>query len=127
MCQVTPPAELDLPMGPDAAARSREFMGTAICRTHHGTSIENTQLLVSELVTNGVRYGAPPVVLRVECESPQSLLVLVRDGSPELPKVTHAEPEDESGRGMFLVDYISDEWGAEPTDHGKVTWFRLNN
>jgi hypothetical protein len=52
---------------------------------------------------------------------------LLRDGSPVVPNVNHAKPEDESGRGIFLVDYISDEWGAEPTVDGKVIWFRLDN
>ena len=126
MCDVTSPAEIVLPLDPEAAARSREFLRTAICSIHHALVVQDAELLVSELVTNGVRYAAPPIVLRVECESADSLRVLVRDGSPMLPHVNHAQPEDESGRGLFLVDYISDEWGAEPTTQGKVTWFRLH-
>lgn len=126
MCDVTSPAEVVLPLDPEAAARSREFLRTAICSTHHANVVQDAELLVSELVTNGVRYAAPPIVLRVECENADSLRVLVRDGSPTLPHVNHAEPEDERGRGLFLVDYISDEWGAEPTTQGKVTWFRLH-
>ena len=126
MCDLTSPAEIILPLDPEAAARSREFMRAAICSTHHALVIQDAELLVSELVTNGVRYAAPPIVLRVECESADSLRVLVRDGSPMLPHVNHAQPEDESGRGLFLVDYISDEWGAESTTEGKVTWFRLH-
>jgi anti-sigma regulatory factor (Ser/Thr protein kinase) len=126
MCDVTSPAEIVLPLDPEAAARSREFLRTSICSTHHALVIQDAELLVSELVTNGVRYAAPPIVLRVECENADSLRVLVRDGSPKLPHVNHAEPEDERGRGLFLVDYISDEWGAETTSEGKVTWFRLH-
>ncbi len=126
MCDVTSPAEIVLPLDVEAAARSREFLRTALCSPHHGTALEDAELLVSELVTNGIRYAAPPIVLRVECESQESLRILVRDGSPLLPRLNHAEPEDESGRGLFLVDYISDEWGAEPTPDGKVTWFRLH-
>ena len=126
MCDVTSPAEVVLPLDPGAAARSREFLRTAICSAHHANVVQDAELLVSELVTNGVRYAAPPIVLRVECENAESLRVLVRDGSPTLPHVNHAQPEDERGRGLFLVDYISDEWGAEPTTQGKVTWFRLH-
>jgi anti-sigma regulatory factor (Ser/Thr protein kinase) len=125
MCDVTSPAEIVLPLDVEAAARSREFLRTAICAPHHAPALDDAELLVSELVTNGVRYAAPPIVLRVECESGDSLRILVRDGSPLLPRLNHAEPEDESGRGMYLVDYISDEWGAEPTRDGKITWFRL--
>jgi anti-sigma regulatory factor (Ser/Thr protein kinase) len=125
MCDVTSPAEIVLSLDVDAAARSREFLRAAICTAHHTTVIDDAELLVSELVTNGVRYAAPPIVLRVECENEESLRVLVRDGSPLLPTLTEARPEDEGGRGMFLVDYISDEWGAERTVGGKVTWFRL--
>lgn len=126
MCDVTSPAEVVLPLDVGAAARSREFLRTAICSTHHVAAIEDAELLVSELVTNGLRHAAPPIVLRVECESADSLRIAVRDGSQTLPYVNRAQPEDEGGRGLFLVDYISDEWGAEPTTNGKVTWFRLH-
>lgn len=126
MCDVTSPAEIVLPLDVEAASRSRAFLREAICSTHHRLVTQDAELLVSELVTNGMRHAAPPIVLRVECESADSLRVLVRDGSPLLPHVNHAEPEDEGGRGLFLVDYISDEWGAETTTEGKVTWFRLH-
>jgi anti-sigma regulatory factor (Ser/Thr protein kinase) len=116
-----------LPLRANGVAQSREFLRSAICSTHHSGAIADAELLVSELVANGMRHAAPPIVLRIECEGEDALRVLVRDGSPVVPNVNHANPEDESGRGMFLVDYISDEWGAEPTGDGKVTWFRLNN
>ena len=111
----------------EAVAQAREFLRSAICSTHHSDAIADAELLVSELVANGIRHAAPPIILRVECEGEGALRVLVCDGSPVVPSVNHAKPEDESGRGMFIVDYISDEWGAEPTVDGKVTWFRLNN
>jgi len=126
MCDVTSPAEIVLPLDVEAAARSREFLRDAICAPHHATALEDAELLVSELVTNGIRYAAPPIVLRIECENQDSLRILVRDGSPLMPRLNHAEPEDERGRGMYLVDYISDEWGAERTPDGKETWFRLH-
>ena len=64
MCDVTSPAQIVLPLDPEAAARSREFLRTAICSAHHATVIEDAELLVSELVTNGVSNSAHQIVQR---------------------------------------------------------------
>ena len=127
VCDLTSPTEMVLPLQAEAVAQAREFLRAVICPTHHSAATADAELLVSELVTNGMRHAAPPIILRVECEGDDALRVLVCDASPVMPHVNHAKPEDESGRGMFLVDYISDEWGAEPLKDGKATWFRLNN
>ena len=69
--------------------------------------------------------GDGPERTRIESlrESADSLRVLVRDGSPLLPHVNHAQPEDESGRGLFLVDALTSRWGIhEGTTH---VWFEV--
>ena len=124
MCEVTPSAELALTLEPEAASTARGFMREAACLTHHARVLQDAELLVSELVANGIRHAAPPIVLRVDCDG-ASMQVCVSDGSPALPRVLRVPPEAVSGRGMALVDFISEQWGVEPSEHGKTTWFRL--
>ena len=69
-------------------------------------------------------------MLAIECDD-GGLQVRVRDGEPALPQQRHASDDDESGRGLTLVDLISDAWGVEPVvdEHGrgKVVWFELRH
>ena len=125
MCVVTPPAELSLPMDERAAGTARSFLAEAHCETHGAWVLDDAKLLVSELVTNAVCHGAPPVVLEIGCDGTTGMTVRVRDGDAHSPTLVQATTEDESGRGVSLVDMISDDWGIEPAQHGKVIWFRL--
>jgi anti-sigma regulatory factor (Ser/Thr protein kinase) len=92
--------------------------------------LDDALLLISELVTNAVRHGSPPILLALECDG-EGLRVRVRDGAPALPRPRDSIPEDEGGRGLALVDALSDAWGAEPVvdEHGggKSVWFELRN
>jgi two-component sensor histidine kinase len=98
--------------------------------------LDDAQLLVSELVTNAVSYGGPPLVLRVHCDETAGLLVDVRDGTPALPQRTQATDQDEHGRGLELVELLAESWGVRPDADpraegrpgadGKVVWFRLH-
>ena len=125
MCAVTAPAELQLPMDGRAAGTARSFLREAHCEAHGAWVLDDAKLLVSELVTNAVCHGAPPVVLEIGCDGTSGMTVRVRDGDAHPPTVVQATAEDESGRGVALVDMLSDAWGVEPAQHGKVIWFRL--
>jgi anti-sigma regulatory factor (Ser/Thr protein kinase) len=89
---------------------------------------EDATLLVSELVTNAVRYGGPPVRVRVACGGADGagLQVAVSDGNPDPPVRRDVAPEAEGGRGVALVDIISDRWGVEHAEKGKTVWFVLS-
>jgi hypothetical protein len=81
---------------------------------------------VSEVVTNSVVHGGPPIVVAVDCDSTGGLQVRVRDGSHELPKPRKAQVWDEGGRGLNLLDVLSDDWGVDPEPgDGKQVWFVL--
>jgi two-component sensor histidine kinase len=85
---------------------------------------ENVTLVVSELVTNAVRYA--PDLLTLECSiSADGRFVLeVADPSTELPMPGEAGPFDVRGRGLVIVEALADEWGAHLADNrgGKVVW-----
>jgi len=87
----------------------------------------NTEILVSELVTNAIHAsgalgGAWPVRLWLLSDRSR-LLVIVWDVSPELPVRADVGLDAESGRGLLLVEMISDQWGTVATPPcGKTVW-----
>ncbi|WP_432537259.1 ATP-binding protein [Kineococcus arenarius] len=126
VCEATPDAEITLPDHEHSARRARTFLCEAYCSVHHARVLDEAQLLVSELVTNAVRHGGPPVRVRVHCDGTAGLQVSVSDGDPRPPVRRDAAPEAEGGRGVALVDILSDRWGVDRVDSGKTVWFVLS-
>lgn len=83
-------------------------------------TVEATELIVSELVTNAVRYGTPPLRLRLLLDS--TLTCEVHDGSTASPHLRHARTVDEGGRGLFIVSMLAAHWGTRHGPGGKVLW-----
>ncbi|XMA35838.1 ATP-binding protein [Streptomyces albogriseolus] len=79
-----------------------------------------TELLVSELVGNVVRYATGPVRLRLLWG--EELICEVSDGSLTMPRIRHAAETDEGGRGLQLVSTLSRSWGTRYTETGKSIW-----
>jgi anti-sigma regulatory factor (Ser/Thr protein kinase) len=79
-----------------------------------------TELIVSELVGNAVRYGAPPLRLRLILE--RKLTSEVSDAATSAPHVKHARTIDETGRGLFIIASIADQWGTRYQAQGKTVW-----
>ncbi|MET7716062.1 ATP-binding protein [Streptomyces sp. NPDC005407] len=88
-----------------------------------------TELLVSELVTNSLRYASGPIGVRLVRpelgEATPSLLVEVSDPLPDPPTERAAEPDDEGGRGLQLVACTARRWGTRRGRTGKTVWFEL--
>jgi serine phosphatase RsbU (regulator of sigma subunit) len=82
--------------------------------------IPTTELLVSELVTNAVKYSRGDVTLRLVNE--KALVCEVLDNSGALPRLRQPNGDDESGRGLQVVRQLSKRWGARRTATGKVVW-----
>ncbi len=79
-----------------------------------------TELILSELVTNAIRYGSGPVNVRMLHDL--SLICEVFDSSSTSPHLRYAAMTDEGGRGLFLVAQIAERWGTRYTATGKVIW-----
>ncbi|MBT2506146.1 SpoIIE family protein phosphatase [Streptomyces sp. ISL-98] len=106
-----------------APGRARRLARRALARWGLEELSDSVELLVSEVVTNAVRYAERPVTLRLlrtdvlRCE--------VGDDSPQLPRQRRARDTDEGGRGLFLVNRLARRWGATRLSSGKVVWFEL--
>ncbi|MFD7136254.1 SpoIIE family protein phosphatase [Streptomyces sp. NPDC059894] len=79
-----------------------------------------TELVVSELVTNAVRYGGAPIQLRLIRD--RALICEVSDGSSTAPHLRRARVFDEGGRGLMLVAQLTQHWGTRQTATGKTIW-----
>ena len=93
------------------------------------------ELVVSELVTNAIRYGKPPVQLRLILPRPlaesgsasaSTLLCEVSDASSSTPHLRRARTFDEGGRGLLLVAQVSEQWGTRHARQGKTVWAQLS-
>jgi anti-sigma regulatory factor (Ser/Thr protein kinase) len=123
------PAEGDvgLPSLPESARLARRLTQYVVLRQWGlGPQIaEHAVLLVSELVGNAVRHtGARVFTLRMH-RRPGRIRIEVRDPSRGLPCLLPVRELDISGRGLFLVDKLSDRWGADLAPRGKTTWFEM--
>ncbi|MBY8882286.1 SpoIIE family protein phosphatase [Actinacidiphila acidipaludis] len=79
-----------------------------------------TEGIVSELVTNALRYGAPPIRLRLIKD--RALTCEVQDSSTSAPRMRHARTIDEGGRGLYICARLAQNWGVRYTAHGKTVW-----
>ncbi|WP_328492394.1 SpoIIE family protein phosphatase [Streptomyces sp. NBC_00414] len=83
-----------------------------------------TELVVSELVTNAIRYGERPIRLRL-IHNASTLIVEVSDSSHTAPHLRRAKTFDEGGRGLLLVAQLTQRWGSRHTTEGKTIWAEL--
>jgi len=92
---------------------ARIFVDDNWCPIHGGDNHQLAHLLATELVTNAVRYGGPPITLTRECRGREGVLLSVSDGSNDLPERMDVGPQALGGRGVRLVDLLSADWGVE--------------
>jgi phosphoserine phosphatase RsbU/P len=127
VCDVTARATIELPADPGSAARARDFLKRAVCKAHGASVLDDAMLLASETVTNAALHGSPPIVLAVDCTG-DAVEIRVRDESPLMTLTPDVGTLDESGRGLILVELLSDGWGVDLVPPAaKEVWFRLRD
>ncbi|RBM11784.1 SpoIIE family protein phosphatase [Streptomyces sp. PT12] len=114
-CRLDPRAE--------SVREARRLVRDSLARWELEELEDSVELLVSEVVTNAVRYAERPVSVRLlrtdvlRCE--------VGDDVPQLPRLRQAGPADEGGRGLYLVQRLARQWGATRLSTGKLVWFEM--
>ncbi len=114
-----------LAAGPAAAADARRRVLAAIQSWQVPVDPDTAILLTSELVTNAVRHEAAQAIMLVVTCARGQLRVDVHDTSPSWPAVADVPADAETGRGLLLVETLSDEWGFYRTPAGKAVYFML--
>ncbi|MYR42994.1 SpoIIE family protein phosphatase [Streptomyces sp. SID5910] len=113
-------ADWDVPRDPAAVSAVRADVGRQLETWDLAELGFTTGLILSELVTNAIRYGSPPIHVRLLRD--RGLICEVSDGSSTSPHLRHAAATDEGGRGLFLVARYAERWGTRYTPTGKVIW-----
>jgi PAS domain-containing protein len=110
---------------PRAARAAREFIAGHLSEPALGDLRETAILLVSEVVTNALRHTDGRVDLEL-WRFADRVRVEVSDETSRNPVPAVSSLLDESGRGVPLMDALSDRWGTSPHGAGKVVWFELD-
>ncbi|MFE5085017.1 SpoIIE family protein phosphatase [Streptomyces mirabilis] len=113
-------ATLDLPSDPAVVFEARTFASDLLAAWGLEELAFTTELVVSELVTNAIRYGKSPIQLRMILQS--TVTCEVSDASSTAPHLRRARAFDEGGRGLFLVAQLTQRWGTRHDREGKVIW-----
>ncbi|MBQ0826340.1 SpoIIE family protein phosphatase/ATP-binding protein [Streptomyces tagetis] len=113
-------AEWGVPSDPAAVAEVRSRVTRRLTEWGLDELAFATELILSELVTNAIRYGGETVHVRVVRDT--SLICEVFDSSSTSPHLRYAAMTDEGGRGLFLVAQLAERWGTRYTPAGKVIW-----
>lgn len=112
------------PGDPEALTAARHMIRAAVGAWGVGDRADEIELVADELITNALMHteGSAIVTLRVLTGSERRLRVEVEDSSSALPRRREAGESGVSGRGLLLVDLLTDVWGVEARGGGKAVW-----
>lgn len=114
-------AELTLGRENDAVPKARRFVGSCL-DGEPPDAVANVELVVTELVTNALLHGEPPVTVRLILTDPL-VRIEVEDAGGDLPVIALAGPGSMTGRGLALVSKLAARWGVDPgRGTNKVVW-----
>ncbi|MFJ8112250.1 SpoIIE family protein phosphatase [Streptomyces sp. NPDC096132] len=113
-------ADWELPADPAAVAEARKTASRRLAEWGLAELSFTTELVVSELVTNAIRYATGPIRLRLVRE--RTLVCEVFDGGATAPHLRHPRATDEGGRGLLLVSQVTQRWGTRFLGEGKIIW-----
>ncbi|MFI1765920.1 amino acid permease [Streptomyces sp. NPDC020800] len=107
---------------PDPAAVAT--IRSAVSKQLHEWGVDDlsftSELIVSELVTNAIRYVGGPIQVRLIRD--RTLICEVSDTGHTTPNLRHAASDDEGGRGLFIIAQMTHHWGTRYTSTGKTIW-----
>lgn len=113
------------PPEPESVGRARAFVTGLLESAGHATAIDVVTLLVSEIATNAVRHARSSFALTTLVNG-STIRIEVADGADAVPTVREPDELAVGGRGMMLVELLSERWGVEDRVEGKVVWFEIS-
>lgn len=122
--EITPLIALALPGTPYSVQMARFYVRATL--TYHDLAdfTQDAEAVTSELVTNAIEHaGAPQFGLQVvRLADPEGVAVMVTDPSPLAPVKRDPAGDNEHGRGLYIVEALSDRWGWQPAAPGKAVY-----
>ena len=119
-----PEARASFPPELSSATQARHFAEQVLDEWGLAEARETVRLLVSELVINAVLHAGTDVTLSLRSGS-DGLRVAVSDGSTSAPVVQVPGPTTPTGRGLQILQNLSDNWGVDVASDGKTVWFTI--
>ena len=117
--------ETVLAADPESAALARDFVRRHLLAHRLSHLVEDLRLVVSELATNAVAHARTPFIVSLS-SAQGSVRLAVRDESPAVPVSGTVDVMDMSGRGLMIVELLSQEWGTSTDARGfKSVWARF--
>ena len=116
---------LSLSAGPETVPAARHFAMSYLAQWPLRPDVrDDAELMVSELVTNALRHGPPPIYLDVSLRG-NRIRISVADSSRVAPQAMAATTWSEGGRGLALLQAVAADWGSEMASSGKRVWCEL--
>ncbi|MFC6080838.1 ATP-binding protein [Sphaerisporangium aureirubrum] len=112
----------DLPAHAEAVRDSRDMVRETLTAWGLSAPVSDVLVIVSELHTNAIRYGAAPITLRLRLTG-RCLGGEVADRGTHFAPPPRPADDQENGRGLQIVAALSTGWGIDPQPDGKAVWF----
>lgn len=115
-----------MPAFPEALRPARQWTNRTLQDWQLTESTHTVEQLVSELLANSIEHARTTSVGVCLIDADRTLLIEVDDTDAErLPTRRAPSLDDTSGRGLLIVEELSDRWGVRVTNHGKTVWCEL--
>ena len=119
-----PVRQIDLSASRHSARLARQFVREALDEWGYQHIEDAVTLTVTELVTNAVVHAHSAATVTL-LDHRGGVQVRVQDEDPMAPELQSPTPDESGGRGMVLIDALSDQWGVEPAPPGKIVWLDI--
>jgi serine/threonine-protein kinase RsbW len=112
------------PADPQSIPEARHFVAEFLTDVVPDATRDAIEVMVSELATNAIRHAASGFTLRLYVSDTHVRVEAIDTGSG-VPELRSPSPTDPSGRGLRIVQGLSDAWGQQTTEEGKMVWFTI--
>lgn len=117
--------DCDLPAAPEAAGMARRLVREVLTQAGASHLMDDAMLVMSELATNAVRYGAEPIRAHAGIEGGRLILAVQDSRASDLPYPKVLTATEPNGRGMHLVAAMASRWGWDRNANSKVVWAEI--